>query len=75
MIGDIRRLLEAQPFERFSVVTSGGREYFVATRDHADISPSGNRLIIWFDDDSAVTVSGLHITAVHLVATASGQGA
>lgn len=64
MIGDVRALLEEVPFEPFTVVTSGGKEYHVATSDHADISPTGNRLIIWFDDDSSVTIAGLHITSI-----------
>ena len=64
MIGDIRVLLEMIPFEPFSVVTSEGKEYFVATSDHADISPTGNRFIIWFDDESSVTIAGLHITSI-----------
>ena len=64
MIGDIKQLLEASPFEPFIVVTSGGKEYMVATPDHADINPSGNRLVIWFDDESSVTMPGLHITSI-----------
>lgn len=64
MIPDVRQLLEAKPFEQFAIVTSGGREYRVATAGHADISPNGSRLVIWFDDDSSVTVSGLQITAI-----------
>lgn len=64
MIGDIKRLLEASPFEPFTVATSGGNEYLVATPDHADVSPTGSRLIIWFDDDTSVTLAGLHITSI-----------
>ncbi len=64
MIGDIRQLLAANPFEPFIVVTTGGNSYTVPTSDHAGISPSGGRLVIWFDDDSSVTIAGLHIVAL-----------
>lgn len=71
MIRDISKMLEASPFEPFSLITSGGKEYFVATADHADVNPSGTRLIIWFDDESSVTVAGLHITSIRKSAVAS----
>jgi hypothetical protein len=64
MIADIKKLLETSPFEPFSIVTSGGKTYHVATSDHAGISPAGSRLVVWFDDESSVTLSGLHITAI-----------
>jgi len=64
MIADIRQLLQAGPFEPFFIVTSSGSRYRVATADHADINPQGNRVVVWFDDDSSVTVSSLHIVAV-----------
>ena len=64
MTGDIRQFLAAQPFEEFTVITSGGNRYAVPTPDHADVNPNGSRVVIWFDDDSSVTISGLHITAI-----------
>ena len=64
MIADVKRLLEAQPFEAFSIVTTSGKQYDVPSPDHAGISPQAGRIIIWFDDDSSVTLSGLHITAI-----------
>ena len=64
MIGDIRQSLDAMPFEPFTVVTSSGRHYGVQTRDHAGLNPRGSRLVIWFDDDSSITISNLHIVAV-----------
>jgi len=64
MIGDIREHLQARPFVPFSVVTSGGNRYEVPTCDHADVNPRGTRVVIWFDDDSSVTVAGLHVTAI-----------
>jgi hypothetical protein len=63
VIGDLRHLLDARPFERFSIVTSG-REYEVPSPDHAGVNPANSRIVIWFDDDSSVTLSALHISAI-----------
>ena len=64
MIADIRQLLQAGPFEPFFIVTTSGNRYRVASADHAGINPHGDRVVVWFDDDSSVTVSALHIAAV-----------
>ncbi len=64
MIEDVRQHLIARPFEPFLIVTSSGQRYRVASADHADINPRGSRVVVWFDDDSSVTVSGLHIVAI-----------
>jgi hypothetical protein len=64
MIADIQQLLEARPFQPFSVVTSSGMKYRVASPEHADFNPRGTRVVIWFDDDSSVQVAGLHIAAL-----------
>ncbi|HEY3853515.1 MAG TPA: hypothetical protein VGO67_03880 [Verrucomicrobiae bacterium] len=64
MIADIRHHLQSGPFEPFSIVTSSGDRYRIASPDHAGIHPRGSRVVVWFDDDSSVTVSGLHIVAI-----------
>ncbi len=64
MIGDIRELLQAGPFEPFFIVTSSGKRYRVATAAHAHTNPRGSRVLVWLGDDSFVTVSGLHIAAI-----------
>ena len=64
MIAEIRRHLHAAPFEPFSIVTSAGNRYDIPSPDHAGINPSGSRVIVWFDDESSVTISGLHIAAI-----------
>ncbi len=64
MVADIRQLLQARPFEPFQIVTSAGTRYRVPSADHADINPLGSRVVIWFDDESSVTLSGLHIAAI-----------
>ena len=69
MIADVRHHLDARPFEPFSIVTSSGSRYRVASADHADINPRGSRTVVWFDDDSSVTVSGLQIVAIEKDAT------
>ena len=72
MIKLIRQLLATAPFDPFVITTSGGKEYPVPTSDHVDISPKGGRLVVWFDDDSMVTIAGLHIVSVeHPVASDS----
>ncbi len=64
MIADIRQVLQAVPFEPFTIVTSSRKRYRVATADRADINPQGSRVVVWFDDDSSVTISGLHISSL-----------
>ena len=64
MIGDVRRHLEVAPFEPFTIVTTSGARYPVATADHVGLNPRGSRVVVWFDDDSSVTISGLHIAAI-----------
>jgi hypothetical protein len=64
MIADIRHHLQAGPFEPFSIVTSSDVRCHVPSADHIGFNPHGSRVVIWFDDDSSVTVSGLHIVAI-----------
>jgi hypothetical protein len=64
MIADIRQCLQAGSFEPFFIVTSSGNRYRVARADHAGINPQGSRVVVWFNDESSVTVSGLHIAAL-----------
>jgi hypothetical protein len=74
MIGAIRQLL-AGPFEPFYIVTSSGHRYRVASTDHAGISPGGNRVLVWFDDESSVTLSGLHIASIQKEAPPKAKAA
>ena len=64
MIDHIRKRLAARPFEPFTIVMSSGQRHFVASHEHLGIHPRGTRVYISFDDDSSVSVSALHITAV-----------
>jgi hypothetical protein len=64
MIPDIRQLLLARPFEPFFVITTNGNRYHVASPDHASTNPQGSRVVVWFEDDSSVTLAGPHIGAL-----------
>lgn len=68
MIADVRHRLQAGPFEPFFIVTSSGHRYHIASPDQAGVHPHGSRVVIWFDDESSVTVSGLHIAAIEKAA-------
>jgi hypothetical protein len=75
MIADIRQCLQAGPFEPFFIVTSSGNRYRVASADHAGINPQSSRVVVWFDDESSVTVSGLHIAALEKEAPSKAKAA
>ena len=64
MIGGIRRFLHSGPFEPFVIVTSSGNRYRIPSADHAAINPQGSQVVVWFDDESGVIISGLHIASV-----------
>ena len=64
MIDEVKRRLAENPFQPFTLVSSSGMKYRIASRDHANFSPHGGRLVIFFDDDSSVLVAALHITAI-----------
>jgi len=76
MIADARHFLESRgAFEPFTIVTSTGSRYRVASADHANISPQGGRVVVWFDVGSGVIVSGLHIAAVEREASQEDKAA
>ncbi len=75
MIANIRRFLEAGPFTPFLIVSSSGNRYRVATADHASINPQGSQIVVWFDDESSVIVSRLHIVALEKEAPQKAKAA
>jgi hypothetical protein len=75
MIADVRQLLRAGPFEAFSIVTTNGSRYLVASADHASINPQATRVVIWFDDEGSVTLSGFHISALAKAAPRNAKAA
>ena len=64
MIDDIKLRLEESVFRPFTIVTSSGARYHVASRDHVSFGPKQSRLIVWFDDDTSVLIAGLHMVAM-----------
>jgi hypothetical protein len=64
MIDKIARLLRANPFRPFSVSTTSGETFVVPHPDHALVSPKGSLVTIYGDDDTAVWLWALHITAI-----------
>lgn len=59
-------LLQANPFVPFVVLTSKGSRYRVASPKHASVSPNGGRMVVWFDDESAVVIGADQIVALEM---------
>lgn len=66
MIADIRECLKAQPFIPFTIHVADGRDYRVPTPDHAHVYPSGGRVVIFTDIDTAVILPGLLLSGIAL---------
>jgi hypothetical protein len=64
MIAEIRRLLAGRPFVPFTIYSADGAGFYVPTVDHAAVSPTGNRVIVFLDDDSTMHLFPLLITRV-----------
>jgi len=64
MMTDVRDRLERVPFVPFVIRTSDGHEYPVPSRDHAHISPRGNRVVIFVDAGPAVLLGPIHINSI-----------
>ena len=60
MMADVRDRLERVPFVPFVIRTSDGHEYPVSSRDHAHISPRGNRVVT----RPAVLLGLIHINSI-----------
>ena len=66
MIPRIRELLHAAPFQPFTIRISDGREYQVPTSDHAAVSPTGHRLVIFNDAGGQADLAGLHVASIYI---------
>jgi len=64
MIADIRQFLETRPFVPFSIITTAGKQYRVASPDHLSMNPHQTRVVVYFDDDSHVAISPPHIASL-----------
>jgi hypothetical protein len=63
MMDEIRKRLHCVPFVAFTVRTSG-HEYSVPSPDHAHISPRGDRVVVYGDDDTTAILGPIHINSV-----------
>jgi hypothetical protein len=57
MSAEIRRRLEARPFQPFKLQMTDGKEYPVPTPDHAHVHPSNFHVSVYTDDDLAYYLS------------------
>ncbi len=64
MIDEIQHRLEQKVFTPFTIVTSSGERYRVASRDHVGFGPRKSRVLVWFDDDTTALIAGLHIVSI-----------
>jgi len=64
MIAEIRKCLSRRPFMPFTIYSADGAALRVPTVDHAAVSPTGNRVIVFLDDDTTEFLFPLLITRV-----------
>jgi hypothetical protein len=61
----LRRLIEATPFQPFSVNLADGRELKVPHRDFISHSPNYRMLTVWHEDDSCDLVDFMLVIGFH----------
>jgi hypothetical protein len=64
MTSDIRKLIHSAPFVPFTIHVADGGQLRVPTVDHVAISPTGNRVIVFADDDTHTVLSPLLISRI-----------
>ncbi|CAN5595841.1 hypothetical protein BH20VER1_BH20VER1_14050 [soil metagenome] len=69
MTDEIRRRLHATPFVPFQIRVADGREYEVASADHAQVSPKGGRVSVWTDEDQHYLLPALLISGIAAAST------
>jgi hypothetical protein len=62
----LRRLIEANPFQPFSVNLADGRELKVPHRDFISPSPNYRMLTVWHMDDSCDFVDFMLVIGFHV---------
>ena len=75
MIGDLQRLVAAQPFVSFTIFTGDGESVRVETVDHIAVSPAGGRIVVFADDDSVNHISPLLVARIVVDAVPQSAGA
>lgn len=73
MTADIREKLHASPFLPFTIYLADGRQYRVATPDHAQVSPKGGRVSIFTDDERHVLLPALLISGIDIDSEKTSQ--
>jgi hypothetical protein len=66
MVADVRRLLGKSPFTPFTIVTSSGQRYRVASPDHAGVDPESTRMVVWLEEGGSVILAGLHMASLEV---------
>jgi hypothetical protein len=67
IIADLKRRIEAQPFEPFIIVLSNGSRHEVPTSDHCTVARISRRVTVDHDDGSFVLVNPLHVAQIELL--------
>jgi hypothetical protein len=62
----LRRLIEANPFQPFSVNLADGRALRVPHRDFISPSPNFRMLTVWHEDDSADLIDFMLVPGFHV---------
>ena len=78
MIGEIRRLVGAQPFIPFTIHMGDGGAVRVPTHDHILVFPKGSRVIVSYDNDEWDVLSPLLMSRITIDSgadAAAGNGA
>lgn len=60
----VRKLMNAVPFIPFVVKTSDGKQYRVKHPDYVAISPKGEYLTVYADEEAGTFLRSFHIVAV-----------
>jgi hypothetical protein len=66
MTPDIRKLLAAEPFVPFTIITADGGALRVPTVDHVAVPPGGGRIFVFGDDDDYEVLSPLLIARLRV---------
>ncbi len=64
MIEQIERLYLLKDFSPFTICTSGGERFEVSSRDRVALNPQRNRVVVFFDDGTNITLTAPHIIGV-----------
>lgn len=72
-VATLKRLLEAQPFQPFSVNLADGRGLRVPHRDFVSASPNYRMLTVWHGDDSCDIVDLMLVIGFRVQSRRNGR--